>query len=75
MTSTTVASTQAFVSSSEPRRSSWRCQTGPPFVVEPITSVNTAANEEDPWLSPDGSRLFFASDREGSWDLYEAAAL
>jgi hypothetical protein len=49
--------------------------TGPPFAATPITSINTAAQEEDPWLSPDGSRLFFASDRDGSWDLYEAAAL
>ena len=49
--------------------------TGPPFVATPVTSVNTAAQDEDPWLSPDGSRLFFASNRDGSFDLYEAAAL
>jgi hypothetical protein len=48
--------------------------TGPPFVETPITSLNTSRNEEDPWLSPDGSRMFFASDRDGTWDLFESAA-
>ena len=38
---------------------------------EPAPFVNTAAEERDPWLSADGSRLFFASDREGSIDIFE----
>lgn len=29
----------------------------------PLTGVNTAANEVTPWLSSDGARLYFASDR------------
>jgi Tol biopolymer transport system component len=29
-------------------------------------------NETDPTWSPDGARLAFASDREGSWDVYVA---
>ena len=48
--------------------------TGPPYVATPVTSLNTPANEEDPWLSPDGTRMFFASDRDGSYDLFEAVA-
>ncbi len=38
---------------------------------KPAPLVNTAAEERDPWLSADGSRLFFASDREGSIDIFE----
>ncbi len=43
------------------------------FVDEqPLTSLNTAADERDPWLSPDGSMLYFASDREGVLNIYVA---
>lgn len=36
----------------------------------PIVELNTAFSEEDPWLSPDGRTLVFASNRGGSYDLY-----
>jgi hypothetical protein len=37
----------------------------------PAPHVNTDADERDPWLSAEGTRLFFASDRAGSLDIYE----
>lgn len=43
---------------------------GPPVALE---GINTADDERDPWLSPDGRRLFFTSNRGGSHDIYEAA--
>jgi hypothetical protein len=38
----------------------------------PLVTVNTAADERDPWLSADGQRLFFSSDRRPSTrrDIY-----
>jgi hypothetical protein len=38
----------------------------------PLSSVNTSADERDPWLSPDGQHLYFSSDRDGTLDIYEA---
>lgn len=38
----------------------------------PIESLNSDADERDPWLSPDGQRLYFASDRDGVLNIYEA---
>lgn len=38
----------------------------------PISSLNTDADERDPWLSPDGTRLYFASDRDGALKIYSA---
>jgi hypothetical protein len=35
----------------------------------PLVTVNTAADERDPWLSADGLRLFFSSDRRPSTRL------
>src|SRR5690606_9964352 len=42
--------------------------------AQPIEGVNTAAEERDPWLSPDGETLYFVSDRdsEGDRDIYVA---
>ena len=37
-----------------------------------LETINTAADERDPWLSPDGNTLYFASDREGSLAIYRA---
>jgi hypothetical protein len=37
-----------------------------------ITSLNTAADERDPWLSPDGNTLYFSSDRDGTLAIYRA---
>ena len=44
-----------------------------PFsVVQPLDDLNTAADERDPWMSPDGTRFFFTSDRGNNFGLYEA---
>ena len=45
--------------------------------VMPIPDVNSTSNEGDPLPSPDGCRLYFASDRgrpEFEWTLYSATA-
>lgn len=34
-------------------------------------SLNTSFDERDPWLSPDGTRFFFTSNREGNHDIFE----
>jgi Tol biopolymer transport system component len=38
----------------------------------PLSDLNTESDERDPWLSPDGSLLFFASDRSGRYEIYVA---
>ena len=40
--------------------------------VEPLGDLNTAASEEDPWVSQDGRRILFVSDRDGRSRIYEA---
>lgn len=40
--------------------------------VVPIDSLNTDADERDPWLSPDRKVLYFASDRDGEHAIYRA---
>lgn len=40
--------------------------------VVPIRSLNTDADERDPWLSPDRKVLYFASDRDGEHAIYRA---
>jgi Tol biopolymer transport system component len=47
-------------------------ETAPFTALVPLTELNTASNEEDPWLSQDGSHIVFASDRSGSMRIYEA---
>jgi hypothetical protein len=37
-----------------------------------LTSVNTAHDERDPWLSADGRILYFSSDRDGTLSIYQA---
>jgi Tol biopolymer transport system component len=39
-----------------------------------LDELNSASDERDPWLSPDGTELYFASDRSGHYDIYVAAA-
>ncbi|WP_437321598.1 TolB family protein [Sorangium sp. So ce385] len=40
---------------------------------QPLEEVNVPdARENDPYLSPDGSILFFSSERSGGTDIYEA---
>lgn len=39
----------------------------------PLAAVNSPATEQDPWLSPDGYTLFFASNRAGGdFDIYQS---
>jgi Tol biopolymer transport system component len=41
----------------------------------PLTDLNTAADERDPWLSPDGTMFYFTSDREGDvLQIFEVSA-
>jgi hypothetical protein len=50
----------------------WRRTTAEAFsIIVPLDGINTAAEERDPWLSPDGSRLYFTSDRDGMLNIYE----
>jgi hypothetical protein len=52
---------------------SYRADTSAPFSApQLIKGVNTPDDERDPWLSPDGQRLYFASDRDGELELYVA---
>jgi hypothetical protein len=39
----------------------------------PIGELNTDADERDPWLSPDGKWFYFATDSEGTLDIYYSA--
>jgi WD40-like Beta Propeller Repeat len=39
-----------------------------------LEELNTRSDERDPWLSPDGRELYFASDRSGHYDIYVARA-
>jgi Tol biopolymer transport system component len=44
-----------------------------PFAsLAPITELNTAYTEEDPWLSQDGKHILFVSNRSGHLRIYEA---
>jgi hypothetical protein len=38
----------------------------------PIADLNTVADERDPWLGPDGTTFYFATNREGTLDIYVA---
>lgn len=50
-----------------------RASTSDPFgEVVAIDSLNTDADERDPWLSPDGKVLYFSSDRDGYYAIYRA---
>jgi hypothetical protein len=54
----------------------WRRSTTEPFAMyAPLDDLNTASDDRDPWLTPDGTRLYFASDRSGVLTIYEAAVL
>ena len=37
-----------------------------------IPGLNTAFDEQDPWMSPDGRYIVFASNRSGNMEIYEA---
>jgi len=52
-----------------------RASTSAPFSQPaPLGDLNTASDERDPWLSPDGATFFFSSDRSGSRQIYEVSA-
>ena len=40
--------------------------------IEPISELNTDAEETSPWISEDGRYIVFSSNRHGMLDLYEA---
>ncbi len=42
------------------------------WLTQPLDDLNTAADERDPWLSPDGTTLYFTSDRGGVLNIYTA---
>jgi hypothetical protein len=54
----------------------WRKTTAQPFsVAVPLDDLNSADDERDPWLSPDGTVFYFTSDRMGGvLQIYEAPA-
>ena len=35
-----------------------------------MSELNSTADERDPWLSPDGTMLYFSTDVSGALDLY-----
>jgi hypothetical protein len=39
----------------------------------PVSELNSSEDEQDPWLSPDGRTIYFASDRTGNWEIYVAS--
>ncbi len=49
---------------------------GAPFgTPQPLTSLDSANDDEDPWLSPDQRTILIVSDRPGAgvaYDIYEA---
>ena len=52
----------------------WRRSTSEEFdFTQPLDDLNTAADERDPWLTPDGRTLYFTSDRDGVLSIYTAA--
>jgi len=51
----------------------WRRSTSEAFgFIEPLSDLNSPADERDPWLTPDGSTLYFTSDRGGALNIYTA---
>jgi hypothetical protein len=40
--------------------------------ITAITSLNTSSNDQQPYLLPDGSEIYFSSDRTGDSDIYRA---
>jgi hypothetical protein len=52
----------------------WRRSTSELFSVpQALVDLNTTADERDPWLTPDGTTLYFTSDRGGVLNIYTAA--
>jgi hypothetical protein len=38
-----------------------------------VDELSGESDEQDPWVSGDGSVMLFASDRSGSWDIWQAS--
>jgi len=52
----------------------YRPSTSEPFsVMQALTDLNTSFDERDPFLSADGSTLYFTSDRDGTLRIYTAS--
>jgi WD40-like Beta Propeller Repeat len=50
-----------------------RRSTAEPFGYDvALRELNSPQDERDPWLSADGSELYFASDRSGRYQIYQA---
>lgn len=47
--------------------------TAPFATPEPVPGINDAADDDDPWVSPDGHWLVFSSQRTGDSAIYGAA--
>lgn len=45
---------------------------GPFGVPVLLSGVNSAEDDRDPWLSPDGEILYFSSNRDGDFEIYSA---
>ena len=43
--------------------------------TQALTDLNTSFDERDPWLSPDGSLLYFSSERDGELNIYRVPVL
>jgi len=53
-----------------------RAAIGQPFGTStPIGELNTTWDESDVWVSRDGRTVFFASNRSGDYQIYEASRL
>ncbi|MBL0216770.1 MAG: PD40 domain-containing protein [Myxococcales bacterium] len=51
------------------KRSSTSATFGPPIWLSELGSL---ADDMDPWVSPDGKTIYFASNRSGTYQLFEA---
>jgi hypothetical protein len=47
-----------------------RASTAAPFTVAALTALNTPQRERSPEISPDGTTLYFSSNRSGGYDVY-----
>jgi hypothetical protein len=69
-----VSTTDGGVGSTSDLFVAFRRSTGEAFDnTQPLDDLNTAADERDPWLTPDGKTLYFTSDRDGPLVIYTAA--
>ncbi len=56
----------------DPLASPDACQLGDFGPAQPMSAINSAAHEYRPSLTPDQLTLLFASDRDGTFDLFQA---